>query len=155
MIVAARAATRSCATLAAARSCPLPPHKLVPMPCLSPTMTSGVIMRWRIAVGASLPEDGMEPLFDVLPVGLTDDPEDGDPILEIEAHEFGFLAKVLVGPGERCRPDEAIAVIVENAEDVPLFADAYAAGRPLVEPATFAWQAYLAAGQDTRACSNS
>ena len=152
-----RAARRSCATLAAARSRSLPPHKLVPMPCLSPTMTSGLITRWRIPVGTALPDDGSEPLFDVQPVGLTDDPEDGEPVLEIEAHEVGYLAKILVGQGERAPPDEAIAVIVERLEDVELFADAYSAGqeRPLVEPATFAWQAYLAPGEVGRSCGNS
>ena len=91
------------------------------------------------------------------PTGLTDDPEDGSPILEIESHEEGYLARILLNEGEDAAPDEAIAVIVEHAEDVSRVAEAFdaSAPRPLVEAGTFAWQAYLGAGEVGRACSNS
>ena len=77
-------------------------------------MESGTLLRWRIVEGNALPENGSETLCDVLPNGLTDDPDDGDPVLEIEAHEEGFLARILLAEGQHAKPDEAIAVI-ENA----------------------------------------
>ena len=44
-IIAARASS----TLARSK---LPPHKLMPMPRLSPTMTTGTLLRWHIEEGA-------------------------------------------------------------------------------------------------------
>ena len=149
---------RACATLA--RS--LPPHKLMPMPRLSPTMSSGALVRWHVVEGQPLPDAGMEPTCDVLPVGLTDDAdvEADPPTLVIESHEEGFVARILLAEGHSAAPDEAIAVICEREEDIETVRAAYDAlgdsGRKqlLVEPATFAWQAYLA-GPATRECSNS
>jgi hypothetical protein len=100
------------------------------------------------------------------PAQLTDDPDDeigGAPVLEIESHEEGFLARILLAEGEDAAPDEAIAVIVEREEHVAPIRDAFdaaraaAAGRPilLVEAGTFAWQAYLASGYSARQCGNS
>ena len=154
---------RCCSTLAKA----LPRGaKLCPMPRLSPTMTSGTLLKWRVEEGAMLPESGMEPLCDVQPTRLTDDPDDeidGPPILEIESHEEGFLARILLKEGESAAPDVAIAVICESEEDVRACRDAVDLAKPslvgddapVVEAGTFAWQAYLAAGHSARACSNS
>ena len=120
-------------------------------------MTSGTIMHWRVAEGEQLPESGLDIAFSVRPTGLTDDPEDGSPILEVESHEEGFLARILLAEGESAAPDEAIAVVVEREQDVEAVQAAFAVGqsRPFVEAGTFAWQAYLAAGEQGRACSNS
>ena len=144
---------RACGTLAKS----LPPHKLMPMPRLSPTMTSGTLMRWHVSEGAELPEGGADVLLSVRPVGLTDDPDDGSPILEVESHEEGFLAHILLHEGEDAEPDVAIAVICESEADIGTLHEAYSrdCGVLMVEPATFAWQAYLAAGEVGRACSNS
>ena len=137
----------------------LPPHKLMPMPRLSPTMTTGTLLKWRVAEGAALPESGMDPACDVLPSGLTDDPEDEDVVLEIESHEEGFLARILLAEGATAAPDEAIAVICDSEADIERLREVYdtdvARERPLVEAGTFAWQAYLAAGEVGRSCSNS
>ena len=155
-------AARSCSRIfarATGTRAKLPPHKLMPMTRLSPSMTSGKLLRWRVEEGAALPESGSETICDVLPTGLTDDPDDGDPVLEIEAHEEGFLARILLKEGDVARPDEAIAVVVEDAADIARVSEAYAAAASgpalLVEPATFAWQAYLGSGESTRQCSNS
>ena len=113
-----------------------------------------------------LPESGMEPLCDVQPTRLTDDPDDeanGPPVLEIESHEEGFLARILLPEGAEAAPDVAIAVICEREEDVQRCRDAVDRAKPtlvgdaapIVEAGTFAWQAYLAAGHSARACSNS
>lgn len=125
-------------------------------------MTSGKLLRWRVAEGGALPENGIDTLCDVLPTGLTDDPDDGDPVLEIESHEEGFLARILLGEGEDAAPDEAIAVICERAEDIDALREAYASATDvdrrrslMVEPASFAWQAYLGSGEASRQCSNS
>ena len=123
-------------------------------------MTRGKLLRWRVVEGAELPENGMDPICDVAPTGLTDDPEieASAPVLEIESHEEGYLARILLAEGAEAAPDEAIAVICEREEDVPSVHAAYevADGRSLsVEPATFAWQAYLAPGHAAQQCSNS
>jgi hypothetical protein len=134
----------------------LPKHRLMPMPRLSPTMKTGHVVRWNMAVGDRV--DDMEVACEVKTAELTDDPEDGEKILEIEAHEDGYLAAILVEAGEQAQPDEAIAVIVHHHSDIGAFQDSESQRtltRQLVEPATFAWQAYLKAGQTARGCSNS
>ena len=134
----------------------LPKHRLMPMPRLSPTMKTGHVVRWNMAVGDRV--DDMEVACEVKTAELTDDPEDGEKILEIEAHEDGYLAAILVEAGEQAQPDEAIAVIVHHHADIGAFQDAESLRtltRQLVKPATFAWQAYLKAGQTARGCSNS
>ena len=126
-------------------------------------MTSGKLLRWRVDEGACLPENGADPVCDVLPENLVDDELGGTddleaPVLEIESHEEGFLARILVAEGEEAQPDVAIAVIAENESDIERLREAYsgaADGSLMVEPATFAWQAYLGAGQASRQCSNS
>ena len=127
-------------------------------------MSSGALVRWHVVEGQPLPDAGMEPTCDVLPTGLTDDAdvEADPPTLVIESHEEGFVARLLLAEGHSAAPDEAIAVICEREEDIDTLRAAYDAldarggGRKqlLVEPATFAWQAYLAAGHATRQCSN-
>ena len=117
-------------------------------------MERGEVVKWRVGVGD--PIDDMEVTCEVRTAELTDDPADGEKILEIEAHEDGFLAAILVAEGDMAAPDEAIAVICESSSDVDAFADiSRDLARLHVEPATFAWQAYLKAGQTARACSNS
>ena len=58
---------------------------------------------------------------------LTEDPEDngedGVIILEVESHEEGYLAKILLPEGESAECDAAIAVVCERDEDIPAFAD--------------------------------
>ena len=125
----------------------------MPMPRLSPSMRTGVLHRWLISVGDEL--DSMEVACEVETRELTDDADDGSKVLQIEAHEDGFLAAVLVAEGSTAKPDEAIAVIVDSIEDIEAFREyPLTQTLPIVEPATFAWQAYLK-DADSQQCSNS
>merc|ERR1712086_401032 len=128
----------------------LPRHRFVPMPRLSPSMVTGTLTRWVLNVGDEI--DDMQVAFEVQTAELTDDPADGVAVLQIEAHEYGYLAKTLLAEGETAAPDEAIAIICDKHEFIPLFADYPVKPRPIVEPATFAWQAYLKSGS-ARTCS--
>ena len=65
--------------------------------------------------------------------------------MEVEIHEEGFVAALLVREGDEAHPDAAIAVIVETEESIPAVQSAFSSGGELsepllVEPATFAWQ---------------
>lgn len=132
----------------------------MPLPRMSPTMRYGEITAWLVPEGAALPEAGMEVTLNVRAYGLAENEADdfpaGPPIMEVECHEEGFLALILVQAGETAKPDEAIAVIVENEDEIaPLRAAYDITQRPDVEAGTFAWQAYLQAGQGGKECSNS
>ena len=115
-------------------------------------MQQGTV-RWLLDIGDPL--NDMNVACEVQTAELTDDPEDGAFILEIEAHEEGYLAAMLVPSGGSAAPDEAIAVICEELQDVGAFKDYPTTPKQHVEPATFAWQAYLKSGQDVKSCSNS
>lgn len=73
-----------------------PPHNIIKMPALSPTMQSGTLSKWRIAVGDEI-EAGTTILADV---------ETDKATMEWEAGsaEEGFLAKILVEGGTRDIP---------------------------------------------------
>ncbi|GJP55555.1 hypothetical protein CLOM_g14513 [Closterium sp. NIES-68] len=91
----------------------LPPFHSLAMPSLSPTMTQGNIARWRKAVGDTLRAG------DVLCEIETD-----KATLEMEAMEDGFLAKILVDGGAKdVTVGTPIAIIVDDAESVPQFAN--------------------------------
>jgi pyruvate dehydrogenase E2 component (dihydrolipoamide acetyltransferase) len=131
------------------------------MPRLSPTMRSGTVVRWLLAEGDELPSAGSEVAVEVKAHGLTEDwsappGTSSSPIMEVEIHEEGFVAKLLVREGEEVHPDEAIAVIVESEQSISAVQSAFAhqgGGNPsapiLVEPATFAWQVCHAAQRES------
>ena len=48
--------------------------------------------RWAINVGDEIDGTGDEVAFEVQTAELTDDPADGIAVLQIEAHEAGYLA---------------------------------------------------------------
>lgn len=68
----------------------LPPHEIILMPALSPTMTSGNIGAWHKRVG-----DRIEP-GDVLCEIETDKAQ-----MDFEVQEDGFLAKILIPEGTK------------------------------------------------------
>ena len=91
----------------------LPYHIVVGMPALSPTMTSGSISKWNVAVGDSFIAG------DSLAVIETD-----KATIDFEAQDDGVVAKILVeeGGGEvDC--GLPIIVTVEEVEDVAAFAN--------------------------------
>ncbi|CCU74622.1 Dihydrolipoamide acetyltransferase [Blumeria hordei DH14] len=85
-----------------------PPHTVITMPALSPTMTVGNIGSWQKKTG-----DTISP-GDVLVEVETDKAQ-----MDFEFQEEGVIAKILRGSGEK---DVApIAVLVEDEKDVSAF----------------------------------
>lgn len=90
-----------------------PPHSVVTMPALSPTMTAGNIGTWQKKVG-----DTISP-GDVLVEIETDKAQ-----MDFEYQEEGVLAKVLLDSGSKDVPvGNPIAVMIEEGEDASAFAD--------------------------------
>lgn len=86
----------------------LPPHLVVGMPALSPTMNQGNIAKWRKQEG-----DKIE-VGDVICEIETD-----KATLEFECLEEGYLAKILAPEGSKdVQVGQPIAVTVEDPEDV-------------------------------------
>ncbi|KAK7268450.1 hypothetical protein RIF29_21148 [Crotalaria pallida] len=86
----------------------LPPHILLEMPALSPTMNQGNIVKWRKKEG-----DKIE-VGDILCEIETD-----KATLEFETLEEGYLAKILVPEGSKdVAVGQAIAITVEDANDI-------------------------------------
>jgi pyruvate dehydrogenase E2 component (dihydrolipoamide acetyltransferase) len=105
------------------RSCPLlsrtfssqnyPPHEVLPMPALSPTMEIGGIARWSIQEGASFSAGDV--MFEC---------ETDKATVDYEATDDGFLAKILLLDGSSdVAVGTPLAVTVEEAGDVAAFAD--------------------------------
>ncbi|XP_021890633.1 dihydrolipoyllysine-residue acetyltransferase component 1 of pyruvate dehydrogenase complex, mitochondrial isoform X2 [Carica papaya] len=85
-----------------------PPHTVLGMPALSPTMNQGNIAKWRKKEG-----DKIE-VGDVLCEIETD-----KATLEFESLEEGFMAKILVPDGSKDVPvGQPIAIVVEDADDI-------------------------------------
>ncbi|KAF2193093.1 dihydrolipoamide acetyltransferase component of pyruvate dehydrogenase, partial [Zopfia rhizophila CBS 207.26] len=88
-----------------------PPHTVVSMPALSPTMTSGNIGAWQKKVGDSIAPG------DVLVEIETDKAQ-----MDFEFQEEGVIAKILKESGEKdVAVGSPIAVLVEEGEDVSAF----------------------------------
>ncbi|CAI6232780.1 unnamed protein product [Periconia digitata] len=88
-----------------------PPHTVVSMPALSPTMTSGNIGAWQ-----KKPGDSIAP-GDVLVEIETDKAQ-----MDFEFQEEGTIAKILKESGEKdIAVGSPIAVMVEEGEDVSAF----------------------------------
>ncbi|KAJ5698018.1 Dihydrolipoyllysine-residue acetyltransferase component of pyruvate dehydrogenase complex [Penicillium macrosclerotiorum] len=88
-----------------------PPHTIISMPALSPTMSAGNIGAWQKKAG-----DGLQP-GDVLVEIETDKAQ-----MDFEFQEEGVLAKVLKETGEKdVAVGSPIAVLVEEGTDVSPF----------------------------------
>merc|ERR1719454_148952 len=91
----------------------LPPHSFLPMPALSPTMTSGNLASWKKAEGEAINAG------DVIAEVETD-----KATVDYEAVDDGFLAKIIVKEGtEDVLVGTSVAVVVDEAGDVGAFAD--------------------------------
>lgn len=89
-----------------------PPHTLVKMPALSPTMTQGNIGQWHKKIG-----DELQP-GDILVEIETDKAQ-----MDMECQDEGFLAKIFIDAGEKdVDVNTPICVLAENKEDVEKFA---------------------------------
>ncbi|KAK9243351.1 2-oxoacid dehydrogenases acyltransferase-domain-containing protein [Lipomyces tetrasporus] len=90
-----------------------PPHTIIDMPALSPTMTQGNVGKWAKAVGDSLSPG------EILVEIETDKAQ-----MDFEFQDDGYLAKVLLEEGAKEVPvGKPIGVYVPNEEDVGAFAD--------------------------------
>ncbi|EPY50037.1 dihydrolipoamide S-acetyltransferase E2 [Schizosaccharomyces cryophilus OY26] len=90
-----------------------PPHTILNMPALSPTMTAGNIGEFQKSIG-----DKIEP-GDVLCEIETDKAQ-----MDFEQQDEGYLAKILIESGAKdVAVGKPVAVTVENAEDVEAFKD--------------------------------
>lgn len=90
-----------------------PDHILCEMPNLSPTMEKGNLKSWNMKVG-----DEVQP-GDVL-AGIETDKA----VVDFEMQEEGFVARLLFDEGANDIPlGTAIAILVENKEDIAAFAD--------------------------------
>ncbi|RPB11804.1 pyruvate dehydrogenase [Morchella conica CCBAS932] len=90
-----------------------PPHTVVTMPALSPTMTAGNIGTWQ-----KNPGDTISP-GDVLVEIETDKAQ-----MDFEFQEDGVLAKILRDSGSKdVAVGNPIAILVEEGEDIGAFAD--------------------------------
>ncbi|XP_021625730.1 dihydrolipoyllysine-residue acetyltransferase component 1 of pyruvate dehydrogenase complex, mitochondrial isoform X2 [Manihot esculenta] len=86
----------------------LPPHIVIGMPALSPTMNQGNIFKWRKKEGDKI-EMG-EVICEI---------ETDKATLEFESLEEGYLAKILAPEGSKdVAVGQPIAVTVENSDDI-------------------------------------
>ncbi|KAG0658479.1 pyruvate dehydrogenase complex dihydrolipoamide acetyltransferase component (E2) [Maudiozyma exigua] len=90
-----------------------PPHTIIGMPALSPTMSQGNIAAWSKKVGDEL-----------APGQVIAEIETDKAQMDFEFQDDGYLAKILVPEGTKDIPvNKPIAVYVEDAADVPAFKD--------------------------------
>ena len=103
-----------------------PPHTIFPMPALSPTMETGTITSWAIAVGDSFTAG------DAICSIETDKAS-----MDFEAQDDGILAKILAqGPtAVDLSVGSPICVVVDDAKDVLAFVDYVGATTTTLAPA--------------------
>lgn len=89
-----------------------PPHKIVPMPALSPTMTHGNIAKW-------LKKEGDE----IVGGDAVAEIETDKAVMDFEYGDDGFMAKILANEGATGVPvGEPLCVVVEDKDLVSAFA---------------------------------
>ena len=95
-----------------------PPHSFLSMPALSPTMSAGNIVEWKVSQGT-----------EIAPGDVLAEIETDKATLSWENQDDGYIAKILVPAGSK---DVAIgapvAVIVEDAGTIAAFKDYTASG---------------------------
>jgi len=82
------------------------------MPAVSPTMTEGKILTWKVQPGDSFGVG--DALFSI---------ETDKATVDYEATEKGYLAKVIVNTNEAFPVGKNVAVIVKNKDSVSQFSD--------------------------------
>lgn len=82
------------------------------MPAVSPTMTEGKILKWKIKPGESFGVG--DALFSI---------ETDKATVDYEATEKGYLAKVIVADNEAFPVGRNVAVVVKNKDLVGQFSD--------------------------------
>ncbi len=119
-----RGATLRRAAPVAKRQLSLPPHNVVSVPALSPTMETGTIARWHVAEGDAF--GAGDSIAEV---------ETDKASMEWEMQDDGVVAKHLVAPGTEVAVGTPAVVLVEDAADVGAFADFEAPAGAVAAPA--------------------
>ena len=98
-----------------------PPYTVIPMPLLSPSMKTGVIIKWLVKPGDEITTDQL--IFDMKTESLKrpEYQESAFDIMQIESQEEGFLAKILVPEGVTVSAQSALAIVCNEKEDVNAF----------------------------------
>ncbi|KAG2422756.1 hypothetical protein HXX76_015776 [Chlamydomonas incerta] len=126
-------APKSAAPAAAAPAKPaanLPPHQVLNMPSLSPTMSRGNIVEWKKKVGDS-----------VAPGDVYCEVETDKATISWESQEEGFIARILLSDGSKdIEVGTPVLVLVEEKETLPVFADFTPGAAPAAAPAAAASQ---------------
>ena len=104
--------------------------RLLPMPNLSPLMTSGKLLKWHAAEGSMISAYGL--IADVQPDQLTA-VLDERPIMEIELQEEMYIAKIFCAEGKDIKSGTPIAILCEVEEDIEL-------AKGLMVKSTFAFE---------------
>ena len=104
----------SCAPAAQKRAfSALPPHQVVKMPSLSPTMARGNIVEWKKKIGEK-----------ISPGEVYCTVETDKATVDFESQEDGYLAKILVPNGTAdVTIGTVLAVLADDAADVPKLKD--------------------------------
>lgn len=90
-----------------------PPHEIVPMPSLSPTMETGTITKWNVGEGDEF--DAGDILCEV---------ETDKATVDFEAQDEGVIAKILIEEGSKDIPcGQPILITVMEKGDVDAFKD--------------------------------
>ncbi|GJQ14609.1 hypothetical protein GpartN1_g6400.t1 [Galdieria partita] len=92
-------------------SADMPPHIVIKMPALSPTMKTGNILEWKRKVGEA-----------IAPGDVLADIETDKATMEFESQEEGYLAKILVPSGTQDVPvGKVVAILAEDKADIVSF----------------------------------
>eukprot|EP00193_Tetraselmis_chui_P009942 CAMPEP_0177784790 /NCGR_PEP_ID=MMETSP0491_2-20121128/19920_1 /TAXON_ID=63592 /ORGANISM="Tetraselmis chuii, Strain PLY429" /LENGTH=178 /DNA_ID=CAMNT_0019305643 /DNA_START=183 /DNA_END=715 /DNA_ORIENTATION=+ len=129
----------ACSEANAVKASDYPPHYLFSMPSLSPLMTEGRILEWKVGEGDWV--NAFDLICDIETESLTER-EDEKFTLELESQEDACLAKVLIPAGPVGTP---VAIFAQSKEDCPSF-EKYAPpseGRPSANEEKLYWQAYV------------
>ena len=97
----------------------LPPHEIVGMPSLSPTMETGTLSKWLMNVGDEVtPGDGIADI-------ATDKAS-----MTFESTDDFFIAKLLVEEGAEVVVGAPVFISVEDKDDIAAFANYIVADTP-------------------------
>ncbi|KAM0683504.1 hypothetical protein MDAP_001073 [Mitosporidium daphniae] len=102
----------------------LPPHQVLSMPALSPTMAEGTLSRWKKAVGDAVkPGDSLAEI------------ETDKATMDWECQEQGYIAKIIYPDGGKDIPiGKPLLVIVENKDDIASIPDSIFQESPKQDP---------------------
>ena len=88
-----------------------PPHQIISLPALSPTMEKGNLVEWKKKEGDFIDNDCVAVI------------ETDKSTMEWEYSDEGYLAKILVSPSEGLVVGAPLAIIVDDKEDIEAFKD--------------------------------